>query len=150
MLLLLLLAYASGTCSHAGPAAAPGIGPSLQRHHHHHHHQHNHPRRQLRPQRELSEFLVPPPMPLNFRGPRGPPPRQPARIAGPPQRTGRYAASPFSKLMTWLGPFGGNEEPTKQPPLVNSNNNNNLHQQQPQAAASQPRHQIAQYAPQQP
>lgn len=142
LLLLLLLAYASGTCSHSGGTQ---LGPPPMQHHPHHQVPIvNHLRRQLRPQRELSEFLVPPPMPLNFRGPRGPPPPPPrprvppARV--PAQRTGRYATSPFSKFMTWINPFAAAQEakpeqPSPPPP-----------QQQPQAR----QHQIAQYAPQQP
>ncbi|XP_016836817.1 eukaryotic translation initiation factor 4 gamma isoform X2 [Nasonia vitripennis] len=109
--LLLLLVHTSCSCtktSRDGPTSSP-----RHQHHHHvlHHQQHHRPSRQLQRQsRGLSEFLVPPPAPANFRGPRGPsslpppknnnhnqpppPPLTPPPLSPPPPpqhtRNGRY------------------------------------------------------------
>ncbi|XP_014208511.1 putative DNA helicase INO80 [Copidosoma floridanum] len=137
--LLLLLAYASsGLCK-----TSRELRPPHHRHqphhrrssteHHHHHHDHHPLQRQAR---ALSEFLVPPPAPVNYRGPRGPP-HLPSEAQGKHARNGRYInqqAGPnsvpgyFSKLANWLNPF---ESGVLDAPLI--------HQQQ-----------LPQYAPQQP
>lgn len=139
---------------------------SSSRHHRHlnrrqdnYHHYHHPLQRRVR---ALSEFLVPPPLPLNYRGPRGsvssnsPPFLSPRLSLGQAKlsRNGRYIGQQnhvginnvvpdyFSKLISWFDPLDDDDDENRiKLPIKDS---------QTQSTSFSLQQRLSQYAPYQP